>query len=165
MIIVKLKAGLLLNKSLCICPLTFITEALHLVATVLLQLVPHYLSLQGKRLRCAVLLRPCLSILSAASIIRIKKLKSRKSHKTCLTNHTQSKSHHLYHTISCHWLLMPVGWMHTYMCQRVNQSNFKKPGAWCTQLKEEFVGILLHGFNFIIFEVTISLTPLANLQN
>ena len=34
----------------------------------------------------------------------IKQLKSRESHKTCLTNHTQPN-----HTTSCHWLLISSG--------------------------------------------------------
>ena len=56
---------LLLNGLLCICPLTFITEALHLVATV--KTIPiHFID--GK--------------------CHIKQLKSGKSRKICLTNHT-----------------------------------------------------------------------------
>ena len=70
---VKLKASLLLNASLCICPLTFVTEAICLVARVLgvpsVVIVPHYLSLFGRHSQLAVLLRPCPSIVLTAPVM------------------------------------------------------------------------------------------------
>ena len=83
---VYLKASLLLNVLICIRPLAFITEVLHIAATVRCffssYVVPCYLSLLGRCSQCAVLLRPCPSILSMA--IGIKQLKSRKICKICL---------------------------------------------------------------------------------
>ena len=53
----------------------------------------------------------------------IKQPKSKKSHKTCLTNHTLSISHHIMPLV-----INSLGAnTHTYQC--VSQSNFKKTGA------------------------------------
>ena len=70
-ITVKLKASLLLNALLYICPLTLITEALHRVATVRCSFcsVPHYLSLFGRHSQYTVLLWLRPFILSTASVI------------------------------------------------------------------------------------------------
>ena len=63
---VELKAGLLLNASLRIRPLTFINEALHLSGS---PFVASTLVFFGRRSRYAVLVWPCPSILSTVSVI------------------------------------------------------------------------------------------------
>ena len=116
----KLKASLLLNVLLCICPLTFTTKVLCLVAIV------RFFVTFGRFSWRAVLVRPRPSILLTTSVIW-----SMKSHKACLTNHTRS-------IISHHCLLMPSEGGHTqhththththvYWC--VIKINFKKRGA------------------------------------
>ena len=98
-----------ITTSLYICTLTFITEVLHLSSAVWKFI--HLPSLASKAsfvffvrcVLCTVLLRSCLSNLSMASVIIIKKL-IEKSHKTCLTNHTWSKSHYVYHATGYYFL-------------------------------------------------------------
>ena len=124
---------LLLNVFLCICPLTFITEFICLVATVrqieiiLLQLVLHQLSLLWQAFTTCCVTKTT-SIHHIYGRCHIMKLESGRSHPTCLTNHTESISHH--------WLLMPFlgtcthmharTHIHTHQC--TDKSNFKKLG-------------------------------------
>ena len=69
-ITVKLKTGLLLNGSLCIRPLTFINEVLHLSdSPVVASTTSPYVVFFGRCSRCAELMWPHPSILLTASII------------------------------------------------------------------------------------------------
>ena len=112
----KLKAGLLLNAVLCICPLTFITEALHLVLGIS-SVVSTTLPWQAFMTCCVTKAMPIHFIDNKC---HIKQLKSGKSRKTWLTNHTWSISHH--------WS-QGQGHTHIHTYQRMNKSNFKKPGV------------------------------------
>ena len=101
--IVKLKPSLLLNSSLCTCPLTYLTnEVLRLVATarqfirLLLWIIWHQL-----RDLCLACTTRCVTVATPIKFIDGNKLKSCK---TDLTNHTQ--------LISYPWVLMPSGWTH-----------------------------------------------------
>ena len=59
---------------------------------------------------------------------RMKLLKAGKSHKTCLTNHTQSISHHITPLV-----INGLGGghtdTHTHAYRHADQNNFKKPGT------------------------------------
>ena len=59
-----------------------------------------------------------------------KQLQERKSHNTCLTNHTWSISHHI--MLSCHWLLMPLGGEHTNMQTKAISRN---QARWASGLR------------------------------
>ena len=111
-----MKNSLLLNVLICIHLLTFITKALHLVAAAGCSFLPYSSWL--------VLMMSCVSKAMPIHFINskchIKQLKSGKSCKTCLINHTQSISHH-FTPIAINGL----GDRHTY--RHMNQSNFKKP--------------------------------------
>ena len=49
--------------------------------------------------------------------------------KACIIGQGLPIAHGLNHTISCHWLLMPLGVdTQTHSYQHVNQSNFEKTG-------------------------------------
>ena len=50
-------------------------------------------------------------------------MKSRKCHKTGLTNHTGSISHHITALV-----INALGGRHTHTYRQANESNFKKPG-------------------------------------
>ena len=140
----KLKASLLFKYIATHSPIYLLQLKHSIFWVALLLLVLRHLSFRWQAfMMCCI--NKATPIYFIDSKCHIKQLKAGKSHKTCLTNHT-------YHTISYHWLLMPLGWTHrqtdrqtdrqidkythTYRC--THQSNFKKPGlhrpAACARL-------------------------------
>ena len=126
----KLKAGLLLNTSLRICPLTFINEALHLSISPFVAITASpYVVLFGRHSPCAVLIWPRPSIILATSILR-----AGKSHETCLTNRTRPITHHIMPMV-----INALGAdTQTHEYRHANQSNFTKLGAHSLRLQVWF---------------------------
>ena len=109
----KLKLSLLLNSLLCICPLTFITKALCLVATVK-QFVRLLLWYQLRHL-CLVYTMRCVTEVTPFQLINGNILQACRMG---LTNHTQP-----IFTISHYWLLMP--WRQTHLHTHILTSKQK----------------------------------------
>ena len=88
-----MKPSLILNSSLCICPLTFITEALHLDA-ISKQFICLLLWIVRRQLQhlCLLCMMCCVTIAMPFQFIDGNILKSCR---TGLTNHTQPISHHI----------------------------------------------------------------------
>ena len=109
--------------------LTFITEALRLSGGPSVASTPCHLSLlwQAFMTHCVNKATPIRFINGKC---HIKQLKAGKSHKICLTNHTQSVSHHIMPLV-----INTLGSRQTHTNTHIptyrhaNQSNFKKLGV------------------------------------
>ena len=130
----KLKPSLLLNSSLCIHPLTFITKELCIAATTR-QFISLFLWLVQHKLQhlCLVYMTCCVTKAMPIQFIDGNELKSCRMG---LTNHTRPISHHITSLVinalkggHTHTHTYIHTHTHTHTHQRANKTNFKKPSV------------------------------------